>query len=49
MTAYKKQLAYENTPAYTKMFYKEPGLCEEKLSFSHKSTIYGLCEEKQRN
>jgi hypothetical protein len=26
MTAYKKQLAYENTPAYTEMFYKEPGL-----------------------
>ena len=25
MTAYKKQLAYENTPAYTEMFYKEPG------------------------
>ena len=26
MTAYKKQLAYENTPVYTEMFYKEPGL-----------------------
>ena len=26
MTSYKKQLAYENTPAYTEMFYKEPGL-----------------------
>jgi len=26
MTAYKNQSAYENTPAYTEMFYKEPGL-----------------------
>jgi ABC-type cobalamin/Fe3+-siderophores transport system ATPase subunit len=26
MIAYKKQLAYENTTAYTDFFYKEPGL-----------------------
>ena len=36
MTAYKKQLAYENTPAYTEMFYKEPGLFSGQcISSSH--------------
>jgi len=43
MTAYKKQLDYENTPAYTEMFYKD------HVWNSHQSTIYGLCKKKQRN